>query len=77
MTANLRASERRTVGAVALEREAVEREVRRHKTLEDVVAWSLALKPPRMIRRVVAQDEYTLDVILPVGEGVVLVYDTT
>jgi hypothetical protein len=49
----------------------------RHRTLEEVVRWSLALAPPRLISRVVIQDEYTHDVVLTYGEGVYLVYDTT
>jgi hypothetical protein len=49
----------------------------RHRTLEEVVRWSLALSPQRMIARVVIQDEYTHDVVLPYDEGVYLVYDTT
>ncbi len=49
----------------------------RQKTLEEVVRWSLALAPPRLIARVVIQDEYTHDVVLPYAEGVFLVYDTT
>lgn len=48
-----------------------------HKTLEEVVRWGLAQRPPRLIQGVVTQDEYTQDVILPVAEGVYLVYDTT
>lgn len=49
----------------------------RHRTLEEVVRWSLALAPPRLIARVVIQDEYTHDVVLPYADGVYLVYDTT
>jgi hypothetical protein len=49
----------------------------RHRTLEEVVRWSLALEPKRMIASVVIQDEYTHDVVLPYSEGVYLVYDTT
>jgi hypothetical protein len=49
----------------------------RHKTLEEVVRWSLALTPRRIISSVVVQDEYTHDVVLPYSEGVYLVYDTT
>ena len=51
--------------------------VSRQRTLEEVVRWSLALAPPRLIARVVIQDEYTHDVVLPYAEGVFLVYDTT
>ena len=49
----------------------------RHKTLEEVVRWSLAATPPRLIQSVVVQDEYTHDVVVPGGSGLYLVYDTT
>jgi hypothetical protein len=49
----------------------------RQRTLEEVVRWSLALTPPRLIARVVIQDEYTHDVVLPYDDGVYLVYDAT
>ena len=48
-----------------------------HKTLEEVVRWGLGHEPPRMIEGVLAQDEYTLDVVLRYADGVYLVYDTT
>jgi hypothetical protein len=57
--------------------EAVYAVASRHKTLEDVVRWGLAQKPPRMIQSVVTQDEYTNDVVLLAADGVYLVYDTT
>ena len=57
--------------------EAIEAVVAGQKTLEDVVRWGLACKPARLIERVVIQDEYTHDVVLPWGPGVYLVYDTT
>lgn len=47
------------------------------KTLEDVVRWGLAQHPPRLVERVVVQDEYTHDVVLLYADGVYLVYDTT
>jgi hypothetical protein len=50
---------------------------RKHRTLEEVVRWGLSQRPPRMIQRVVVQDEYTHDVVLPAADGVYLVYDTT
>jgi len=49
----------------------------RHKTLEEVVRWGLAQTPPRLIRDVIVQDEYTHDVVMQWDEGVYLVYDTT
>lgn len=51
--------------------------VDRQKTLEDVIRWALASKPPRVIARIVVQDEYTHDVVLPWADGLWLVYDTT
>lgn len=56
---------------------AIEAVVSGHKTLEDVVRWGLALQPPRLVERVVVQDEYTHDVVIRWGEGVYVVYDTT
>jgi hypothetical protein len=47
------------------------------KTLEDVVRWGLAQRPPRVVERVVVQDEYTHDVVIRYADGVYLVYDTT
>ena len=48
-----------------------------HATLEDVVRWGLSQRTPRLVERVVVQDEYTHDVVLPWAGGVYLVYDTT
>jgi hypothetical protein len=56
---------------------SIEAVVVHHKTLEDVVRWGLAMKPPRLVERVVVQDEYTHDVVVPWADGVYLVYDTT
>ncbi len=56
---------------------AVEALVAGQKTLEDVVRWGLARKPPRLVEQVVVQDEYTHDVVLPWSTGIYLVYDTT
>jgi hypothetical protein len=56
---------------------SIETLVASQKTLEDVVRWGLAKKPPALIERVVVQDEYTHDVVLRWADGVYLVYDTT
>jgi hypothetical protein len=48
-----------------------------HETLEDVVRWGLAQRPARLVARVVVQDEYTHDVVVPFGDGAFLVYDAT
>ena len=57
--------------------ESIEAVVASQKTLEDVVRWGLARRPPRLVEGVVVQDEYTHDVVLQWSEGVYLVYDTT
>ena len=57
--------------------DAIEAIVAHHQTVEDVVRWGLAMSPPRLVERVVVQDEYTHDVAIRWNEGVYLVYDTT
>ena len=57
--------------------DAIEALIARQKTLEDVVAWALAQRPPRLVERVVVQDEYTHDLVIRYADGVYLVYDTT
>lgn len=58
-------------------RERIERAFASQRTLEDVVRWGLALRPARLVERVVVQDEYTHDVVLRDPSGVYLVYDCT
>ncbi|MBK8257442.1 MAG: hypothetical protein IPK82_32840 [Polyangiaceae bacterium] len=50
---------------------------RSQKTLDEVVRWGLAQKPPQLVLDVVVQDEYTHDVVMGHPSGVYLVYDTT
>jgi hypothetical protein len=51
---------------------------RQMHTLEDVVRWGLGSDPPRPIVEVVAQDEYTHDVVVEVSAGdCYAVFDTT
>ena len=59
------------------ERRRLDGVVGSQRTLEDVVRWGLALQPPVLISDVLVQDEYTHDVVLPIGAERVLVYDTT
>jgi hypothetical protein len=56
---------------------SIEAVVSGQKTLEEVVRWGLARKPPQLVEAVVVQDEYTHDVVIPWAGGVYLVYDTT
>ena len=44
-------------------------------TLGDVVPWSFAQKTN--IHSVLVQDEYTHDVVVPLSEALVVVFDTT
>lgn len=57
--------------------EAIRTLVASQHTMEDVVRWGLAMKPPRLVAQVVVQDEYTHDVVIPFSDEVYLVYDTT
>jgi hypothetical protein len=46
-------------------------------TLADVLAWARRQVPPVAIADIVTQDEYTHDVVLPLGPARFLAYDTT
>ena len=49
------------------------------RTLADVLRWAAAQQPPVAISDIVTQDEYTHDVVLPLGADrpLFLAYDTT
>jgi hypothetical protein len=59
------------------EADALARTLAGHVTLQEVVVWGLAQRPPRVAVGVIQQDEYTHDVIIPYGGDRFLVYDTT
>lgn len=70
------------VGLSAADRAEIERETAGHLSLLDVLRWGArrggrAGELARVISDVVVQDEYTHDIVVPYGEGLVLVYDTT
>ena len=60
---------------------SLEGEVSKQQNLNDVLRWALSHPPgvfiPSVVARVVVQDEFTHDVIVPYRDGLVLVYDTT
>ncbi|HKX28215.1 MAG TPA: hypothetical protein VJ302_11005 [Blastocatellia bacterium] len=60
---------------------SIEKEVADHRSLPDLLNWARVQPPgtlhPQIVAGVVTQDEYTHDVIVPWGDGLVLVYDTT
>jgi len=67
--------ELRVVGSVACaERLAV---AARLDSLEDVLAWAHAQRPPSELVDVIVQDEYTHDVIVRGPDPAYLVFDTT
>ena len=47
------------------------------QTLGQAIRWALAKSPRAEFANVVAQDEYTLDVIVRVTSDVFVVFDTT
>ena len=57
------------------ERVALERALAPVVTLHDLIEWGLARG--WMITDVVIQDEFTHDVVMPAGDGRVLVFDST
>jgi len=67
------------IDAVALEQ--IETQVLNQQNLKEMMAWALSQPKgkflPAVVSDVVVQDEFTHDVIVPLSDGVVLVYDTT
>lgn len=60
---------------------SIELEVAGHRTLQQVLAWGLTRQMGKsrhqVISKVVTQDEYTHDVVVPWREELVLAYGTT
>ena len=57
--------------------EALDAEVMGLGSLQEVVRWGFAQKPPRDVAEVVVQDEFSHDVVLPWRDGIYLAFDTT
>lgn len=57
--------------------DAILNEVDSFRTLEAVMQWAFARKPPAELLAVVTQDEYTHDIVIRVAPDVFLVFDTT
>jgi len=51
-------------------------EVEHFRTLEEVMRWAFARKPPVEVAGIVTQDEFTHDVILKAAADLFLVFDT-
>jgi len=47
------------------------------RSLQEVVRWGFAQKPPRDVAEVVVQDEFCHDVVLPWRGEIYLAFDTT
>jgi hypothetical protein len=58
-------------------RAEIDRTVSQHRTLERVLDWCLAQRPPQWVEEIITQDEFTLDVIVRFGTDRYVVYDTT
>ena len=52
-------------------------EARKFHSLQEALRWASAKEPPLVIASVVAQDEFSHDVIFRVNEDIFLVFDTT
>ena len=52
-----------------------------HESLGEVLAWLQSEVSPKRLRelltRLVVQDEFSMDLVIPRTDGVVLVYDTS
>jgi hypothetical protein len=56
---------------------AIEGIVGGHHTLEQVLDWCQAQHPPQWVEAIIAQDEFTSDVIVRFEQQLYFVYDTT
>lgn len=63
------------VGLSPQARQQIEAATANHQILDRVVKWGLHSDPPRVVSNVVAQDEYTHDVVMRWSDELVLVYD--
>jgi hypothetical protein len=61
----------------AWDRQWLEREVLHLGSLQDVVRYAFSATPPRDVREVVVQDEYSHDVVMMWRDGLVLAFETT
>ena len=57
--------------------DAILKEVLAFRALDEVLRWALARQPQGQVAAVVAQDEYTHDVVFQIAEEVFLAFDTT
>ncbi|MFT5681954.1 MAG: hypothetical protein ACI8RZ_002872 [Myxococcota bacterium] len=57
--------------------QALQTRLRDHHTLERALRHWLGQSPPVDVADVIAQDEYTHDVIMPTPDGLTLVYEAT
>lgn len=65
------------VGLDPARRAEIEAAVGGFAVLTRLVRWGFESDPPRVISNIVAQDEYTHDVVVPWGDGLILVFDST
>lgn len=52
-------------------------EAQTFQSLQEALGWAFAKQPPMEIVNIVAQDEYTHDVVFRAAEDGFLVFDTT
>ena len=52
-------------------------QVESFRSLEEVMKWAFARTPPAELFTVIAQDEYTHDVVIRVSPDMFLSFDTT
>ena len=65
-------------GSLTVEQRAIlEREVLSLGSLQEIVRWGFALRPPGQIATVVVQDEFSHDVVMEWNQGRYLAFDTT
>lgn len=53
------------------------KEVEAFHTLDEALRWGLAKTPPVQVATVIAQDEFSVDVVFRIDENIFLAFDTT
>jgi hypothetical protein len=64
-------------GLTSLDLANLEHELADLSSLDRVLTWGRAQRPPRPIDEILTQDEYTHDVVMAIDQGRYLVFDTT
>jgi hypothetical protein len=64
-------------GSGVMDGEAILAEVSPIRSMREALAWAQARSPRAVFVNAVTQDEFTIDVVIAIGGGLHVVFDTT